>query len=329
MQATQNRVIGLAVSLLVAQAAAAQTDWPFWGSSRLGQATLRADYDFTTYLNEPVAGQRTRMHITRHDLRFSFPLSRSAQHDWRLQTSLKALDIDSDARLPQTGDRFPGELWDVRLGTSYRRRFDNGWIGGGELTIGSPSDRPFASETEILVSASGFVRIPDGERNAWLFLFNYSNNREFLPNVPIPGVAYQYNPGERLSLLAGLPITMVTWEPLERIRVEASYFIPRSVHAQVGYELLESLRLHAGFDWLNQRFFRHDRRDDDDRLFHFEKRVSLGARWDIRENMWLDLAGGWAFDRFWFEGEDYGDRGDSRLDLSDGPFVKLQLGLRL
>ena len=173
------------------------------------------------------------------------------------------------------------------------------------------------------------MRVPAGEKNAWLFLLNYSNNRELLPNVPIPGIAYHYRPDERLNVLAGVPMTKIWWEPLERLTIDASYFVPRNVRAQVSYALLESLRLHAGFDWTSQRFFRHDRQDNDNRLSYYEKRLALGARWDIRENVWLDLAGGWAFDRFWFEGEDYGDRGDNRLDLSDGPFVRLQLGLRM
>jgi hypothetical protein len=329
MRATRKYIVGLALGTLITPAALAQDDSTSWRSPQLGQATLRTDYSFTTHFNEPVARQRTKMHMSQHDFRLSFPLSQSELYEWTFHANLKALDISSGARLPDSCSPFPGELWDVRFGTTYRRRLANGWTGGGNLTIGSPSDRPFASGDEILVAASGFLRVPAGEKDAWLFLLNYSNNREFLPNVPILGVAYHYRPDERLNVLAGVPMTVIGWEPLERLTVDASYFVPREVRAQVSYALLDSLRLQAGFDWTNQRFFRHDRQDDDHRLSYYEKRVALSARWDIRKNVWLDLAGGWAFDRFWFEGEGYGDRGDDRLDLSDGPFVRLQLGLRM
>jgi len=44
--------------------------------------------------------------------------------------------------------------------------------------------------------------------------------------------------------------------------------------------------------------------------------------------MWFDAGGGYAFRRFFFEGEDYGDRDDNRLIVGDGPFVSLRLGAR-
>lgn len=325
----ENRLLTLAAALLVPLSATAQDAGYAWWSPQLGEARPQAEYRFTGSFNEPVARQRTKMHMAQHDLQFSFPLFQDEDREWTFQTALRGLDIDSAARLPDSCDLFPGELWDVRLGTTYRHRFTNGWIGGGNLTFGSPSDRPFASGDEILVSASGFLRMPVSEASAWLFLLNYSNNREFLPDIPIPGVAYHYQPDERLNLLAGLPLSSVRWKPLERLTLDALYLVPRTLRAQVGYDLLETLQLYAGYDWANQQYFRHDRRDNDDRLSYYEQRVSLGARWKIRENLALDLAGGWAFDRFWFEGEDYGDRGENRLDLSDGPFVRLQLELRL
>ena len=38
--------------------------------------------------------------------------------------------------------------------------------------------------------------------------------------------------------------------------------------------------------------------------------------------------GGWAFDRFFFEGDRYEDRGFNRLEIADGPFLRIQLGVR-
>jgi len=46
-------------------------------------------------------------------------------------------------------------------------------------------------------------------------------------------------------------------------------------------------------------------------------------------NVFIDLGGGYAFDRFWFEDDDYDDRGDTRIDIDDGLFVMLQVGIDL
>jgi hypothetical protein len=226
-------------------------------------------------------------------------------------------------------DQLPGELWDVSLGAGYRHKFDNDWVAGAQFAFGSASDRPFASGEEITVTANGFLRIPAGETDGWVFLLNYSNNREFLPNVPIPGIAYDWDPGETVRALLGIPLTSVRWEPLDRLTLEGFYFIPRTIRAKVGYQLLDPLQLYATFAWDNDRFFRADRDDDDDRLFFYEKRVMGGVRWDITEDVWLDLAGGYVFDRFFFEAEEYDDRHGHKLEIDDGPVLRLQLGLSL
>jgi hypothetical protein len=46
------------------------------------------------------------------------------------------------------------------------------------------------------------------------------------------------------------------------------------------------------------------------------------------KHVFLDLSGGYAFDRFWFEGEDYDDRSMDRINLADGPFVSAQIVAR-
>lgn len=42
----------------------------------------------------------------------------------------------------------------------------------------------------------------------------------------------------------------------------------------------------------------------------------------------LDINDGWAFDRFFFQGENYGDRWQDRVSLEDGVFFGGQIGYR-
>ena len=106
-----------------------------------------------------------------------------------------------------------------------------------------------------------------------------------------------------------------------------NYFALRKVHAQVTYEMMKPVSLYTRFDWDNDRFFLADRFDDDDRLFFYEKRIGGGVKIELARNVYLDLSGGFAFDRFFFEGEDYDDRNDNRIELDDGPFAAIRIGV--
>lgn len=328
----------LTVAILVAAAPAtfAQTAFERAVSPEMTEGTLFANYELTTYFTEDVAEQRDGLHLMRHDFAFTAPVwqPEDASQELLLGGDFTIFDIDTGARLPRA-DSFlrspalPGELYDVGITTTYRTKLGNDAVTGVSFRFGSASDRPFASSDEITLLLNAFYRLPAGDTSAWLFLLNWSNNREFAPYVPIPGVAYEWKPDERLSLFAGLPYTSVRWAPIEQLSLEGTYFIPRTIHAQINYLPIKPLKIYAAFDWESWRFFRADRPDDDDRLQYYEKRVAAGVRWSFDATAYVDFSGGYAFDRFFFEGEGYDDRGDHRVNVSDGPFLMLQFGLRL
>lgn len=296
---------------------------------RVGQQQVRTRYQSTGYFNANVADQGEKFHLVRHDFRMAVPLFQDDTNEWVLHGRVKALDTDTGARLPRSFRAFPDSLWDVRVGASYRHKFDNGWIAGGLVEVGSASDRPFHSADEWLVNANAFLRIPHVEDNAWLFYLNYANAREFWPNIPIPGFGYQFNLKDQLRGLVGVPFNQVVWEPLAGLTLEASYFPARTISAEIGYRIVKQVRLYAGFDWTNERFFRAGRQHTDHRLNYYEKRVMAGVRWDIVKNLWLDFGAGFAWDRSFFEAESYADRADNRIEISDAPMLKLQVGVQL
>jgi hypothetical protein len=84
----------------------------------------------------------------------------------------------------------------------------------------------------------------------------------------------------------------------------------------------------AGFDWTNDRYLLAGRDDEDDRLFYYEKRGRAGVIIGLARQVFGELAGGYAFDRFYFQGEGYDDRHRNRLDVGSGPFATARLGLR-
>lgn len=299
-----------------------------WLGPEVGQLSVRGDYRVTYYPEKDVDDQTSDLELTQHDALLIAPVWQDADHEWSILGGLRYQDYDTGARLPDTGKKFAGELWNLQVGNTYRHRFQNGWIATANLTVGSPSDEPFHSWDEMSVTGTGVVRIPYRERHAWLVMVNYANNREFMPHVPIPGAAFWFEPSPTFRAVIGIPLAAVEFRPTESFRADLQYFMVRTVRARARYRVSGPVEVYLGFEWRNQRYFLVDRRDEDDRLFYYEKRGLGGATITLSRMVRLDLSGGYAFDRFYFEGETWDDRRDNRIDIEDGPFISARLGFR-
>lgn len=310
--------------------AAAQPDMGQMLSPRMGNLKFDIAYDGSGYFKEGTSGFGREMGWVDNDVRFSAPLMQNETFEWSAYAGVGAMKTTGDAYLPDSWDRFPRALWDIRFGTVVRKKLENQWIIGGQLEVGSPSDKPFASLEETSVTANAFVQIPWMKGLSWVILMNYSSNREFLPHAPLPGVALNYRPDRNLHVIAGVPFSMVRWRPkfADAFELSASYFMMRTVHAKIGYDLMKNLQVYVGYDWDNERYFRHDRLYDHHRLFYYEMRLKTGVRWEISKDIYVDAFGGYAFDRFWFEASEFDDRDRNRIEISDGMFLGLRAGLR-
>ncbi len=319
---------GLSFFLLIPFPSLAQDEVLRWIGGEIGKARPSLNYQFLGYSTEEVAAQGKDFKMSEHRVFTLVPFLQSPERDASAYLNLRVQDAGTAAVLPDTRESFPDELWDIRLGGQYRQRFDNGWIGGIALGFGSASDKPFASWDEIFLDVNLFARIPAGGRNAWLLFLNYSKTREFLPNVPLPGVGYWYEPNDQARLVVGIPFAFLNLRPVKEVSFSFSYFFVRSVRARVTYSPLGFLRLYGNFEWRNESYYRAERQDDKDRLFYYEKQISAGIQAFLNHHVSLDLSGGFAFDRFYFEGRDYQDRDQNRVSIGNGPFVALRAGAR-
>ena len=299
-----------------------------WIGGDLGKARPSLNYQYLGYSTEEVAAQGKDFKMNEHRVFTLVPFLQSPERDASAHLNLRVQEAGTAAVLPDTRESFPHELWDIRPGGQYRQRFENGWIGGIALGFGSASDKPFASWDEIFLDVNLFARIPDGGRNAWLLFLNYSKTREFLPNVPLPGVGYWYEPNDQARLVVGIPFAFLNLRPVKEVSLSFSYFFVRSVRARVTYSPLSFLRLYGNFEWRNESYYRAERQDDKDRLFCYEKQISAGIQASLNRHVSLDLSGGYAFDRFYFEGRDYQDRDQNRVSIGNSPFLALRAGLR-
>lgn len=237
--------------------------------------------------------------------------------------SVRALDIRTNAILPTDHVHFPRSLWDIQAGGGYVGQLANGWSWGVALNLGTASDEPFAGLSEDTLSALVFVRVPQGERNGWLFYVLSSTVGQLGRNIPVPGVAYEYHT-DTLTAVVGFPFVTINYRPIQSFQFELLYAALTEVESRVSYYFLENARIFAGFEWLNQAWFRADRQDKTDQLFLYEKRVEGGLGWLVDKRIDLRFSAGYAFDRFFVENHGLSFNGRNRTDIAPGVFATFQ-----
>jgi len=296
-----------------------------WASPTVGHVPYAASYHGTWLPDESVSGQNAHLGMLRNDLSVKFPLWQTDHDEVSGNIHVQDIWINTNAILPSTGQAFPDQLWDVRVGASYRHLFENGWIAGGSLNVGSASNEPFHSINEMTAGFSAFLRVPQGEHNAWLFSLSYSPTGEL--NFPVPGVAFVWVPNDQLRMNLGLPF-MILYRPTDDITLEASYMLLTTVHARATYRICKPVRVYVGFETTNESWYVVPRLDNQERLFYYENRVAVGALINFGRMFLFDVSGGYAFDRFFFEGDHSSDRSFNRVDVGAAPLLSIQAQLR-
>lgn len=273
--------------------------------------------------NRPIEGTSDSLTIVRQGLSVGVPVYRADGDMVIVTANVRHTMLTTDAVLPDSKRLFPNELWNVSLGLMGTHRFDNGWTGMAMTSVGSASDRPFASIREMNVTVMGMLTVPArNERDNWLLsvFYNPAGNLNF----PIPGVAYQWNPNERLRVNIGLPLS-VTWRPNDDLTLAANYIPLTNVTARATYRVLPKTFLYGGYEFLNESYFLADRADRQDRFMAFEQRVVGGIRRDFGRYLALDVHAGYAFGRYFGEGQNQGGDLHDRVDVAAGAFLGLAI----
>jgi hypothetical protein len=289
-----------------------------FSSGIVGQLPFRVDYRVTWFPDEEVQGQGTNLGFVRQDFTLGFPVWQTGSEEWSASVHVRNELFHTGAVFTDTGQPFPEELWAVNFGTTYRHLFDNGWIAGGTLSVGSASDKPFHSINEMTAGVNVFLRIPQGEHNAWLFTLSYASNSE-LP-IPIPGVAFIWQPSEQFRMNIGLPF-QIMYRPIDDLTLDFSYMLLTAVHARATYRVSPKVRLFVGYDYNDESYLLADRPDPNERLFYYDQHVSGGVQYAVCRNATLEFAGGYTFDRFYFEGHSFSDQNQNRIDVGNGAFL--------
>ncbi len=296
---------------------------PFGGPGMGGPGMGAPGYKVTWYPSRPVANSTSDLGLVRQSLNGAVPIWRDGGDTVLLTAGVRNTLFFTDVILPDTQRPFPNELWNINAGLMYIHKFDNGWSSGLSTTFGSASDQPFHSIHEMNVGFFGFLQVPaKNERDSWMFSVMYSpvGNLTF----PIPGIAYSWKPSDCLHVNIGIPFS-VMWKPVEDLTLTFSYIPITNVNARATYRVMDGLNVYGGFEWLNEAYFLADRAEQRERFLAFEKRLICGVRWDIWTHATLDLNTGYAFDRYYGEGQNQISNLHDRVDISPGAFIGANL----
>jgi hypothetical protein len=299
-----------------------------WIRAPLGKLPPIALYNMRYYGKENAEGQNASLGMWEQSAAAALPIINQPDQDLAVATFFSQRHLNTDAILPERDVRLPENLYNLLAGPLYRREFASGWIGGASLLLGSTSDKLFNSEHELTVHADIYARVPAKDENSWLFYVDVDNNRSFLRVYPIvPGAGYWYKPSKDLEMLIGAPAMYLNFAPSANTEIKLMYIVTTDVHAKISYNLTERLKLYGVFDWDNEVFARAGRETRRDKLCYYEKTLSAGLHWQVLKYAGVDLTGGYAFDRFFYEAKDYSHRGTDKVDFKDGPFVQIHVGV--
>lgn len=170
----------------------------------------------------------------------------------------------------------------------------------------------------------GYIRFPDGEGTSWLLFLNtsigFDPNR---PNTPI-WVAYEYQTNKWMTTKIGFPFWSFQLSPHEQINLNVYYALISTMNAVLSYEFVSSSWLYAGVDLDNRKYGDKVNRITHDDLYFFKNRLMGGVRFGIEEDVVIDLSAGYAFDGFYFIGNDYIFNRQRRDVFHNVPFLALR-----
>lgn len=294
----------------------------------VGHIPVSGGYQVLGFFNSPVQAQNAHLGYVQQDLNFLTPIWQNSTDEFYADGRVGVETFNTNAVLPNTQQPFPSDLWNVSLGTGYRHLFDNGWTGGGAISIGSASDQPFNSIREMTISVTAFARMPSGDRNAWVFGAAMSSNSQVLPYIPIPFVAYLYNPNNNFQAMLGFPFATVIYRPIENLTLSMSYAILTNFHTRATYRLAKSWSVFAALDFDSENYWLADRPVENQRFFYYNDRLSTGSQVVLARNALLQFSGGYVFDRFYFEGTSFTDQSFNRVRIGPGAFLEARIQVR-
>ena len=273
----------------------------------------------------PVVGQQATLSMNAEFARVGAPLMAPQEGEplWLGIAKFARLELDTEAVLPDSGERVPSQLWLVETGVTHIRPQDDGGTLGGTFLFGTASDQPYAAGRDLTLMAVGFWQKPAANgRDDWSFSVFYSPTSQ-LP-YPLPGVAYVWKPDDTLEAKIGLP-GGIEYRPNDDWELSLTYFPLVNVAAVARRRLSEQASLFATYRTDTQIYFLADRLIEEDRFFVFDQRAAIGVERQLAGGFSLESTVSYLFDRTLFQGTSFSSGRRDVVDFDPGIALAVQL----
>lgn len=246
----------------------------------------------------------------------------------RVGWDLEVIDVDLGSG-PVAAEDVPGQLTDHSIGVAFPVAKVQDWIFGVSLGVGYAGEDPWSDGSGWYGKATAVAFRQFSNRDAVVFVLDYDGNRSFLPDTPLPGIAYTRKVDDTLTFILGLPLSSVTWKPLPKLSLEAGYLPIETFDAAAGYEIAPHWVVFGNLEYRSSAF-QLDALGGNDRLIFEQRRAEAGVRWgprEARETFAVTAAVGYAWGQEFAVGFD-GRETDLIDDLSDEPYVRFGIELK-
>lgn len=210
------------------------------------------------------------------------------------------------------------DFYDQQFGfkMSYKEDQDHSWH--VSTAYGSASDKTFESGDVSTLSMTLVRKKIVSPMSSWNFFLNYSNNRHFLNNIPLPGLAYSFASNDRRQgWVLGFPFCLYWARPTEKVSTSLFILFPSSLRASVGYMFSPPWQANFKIQYGQDVFIPANRPDKDVRFFYETKKASVGLKTFINKDNVFELDFGRSFNRSMFNGKSSINLTSDRVDLAD------------
>ena len=198
------------------------------------------------------------------------------------------------------------------------------WNVGFSIGAGYAGSTPFNDAHAVYGIASLFTYTRLNKHDTLAFYLGYNGNSQFMPDVPLPGFAFQHR-GKTFSYTIGLPVTSLNWTFLPRTTLSLKYEVPFDGRAELAYQIIKPISLFTDFE-TRTGAFRVDSYPTSDRLFISYDSVAAGVEFSLLRHLKGNISGGYVFNQEFAQGFDARDA-RSFASITNQPFVSFGMAL--
>lgn len=233
----------------------------------------------------------------------------------RIGWEITHLSIDSNDPFLQK------DLTDVSIaaGVELGKYYD--WQGGLTVGVGYAGDTPFGEGDAWYGMATLVFGKKVDEQTDMVFVVDYNGNRNYYPDIPLPGFAYRHEFDPKLTYVVGVPVSSVTWKPTDLWTIQATWTLVDIFDARAEYALAPKWTLFGALE-ARHKAFHVEGLQGHDRLLFEQRRAEVGLLWKPWEHTSFQVAGGYAFGGEFSTGWDQRDT-DLVADISDEPYFRV------